>query len=65
MDGVVLLDRQQGGQINLTNHSFNIRPVSNITEILEILRTAGDIPQETVDKTIAFVNENQLFKQGS
>ena len=60
-DGVVLLDRQQGGDVNLTNNKFNIRSVFNISEILELLLKEGDIDQETVKKTLKFIEENKLF----
>ena len=60
-DGVVLLDRQQGGDVNLTNNKFNIRSVFNISEILELLLKEGDIDQETVEKTLKFIEENKLF----
>lgn len=60
-EGVVLLDRQQGGDVNLTNNKFNIRSVFNISEILELLLKEGDIDQDTVEKTLKFIEDNKLF----
>ena len=58
---MVLLDRQQGGHINLANNKFNIKSVFNISEILESLQKEGDIDQETVEKTMDFIQKNKLF----
>ena len=56
-----MLDRQQGGHINLANNKFNIKSVFNISEILESLQKEGDIDQETVEKTMDFIQKNKLF----
>ena len=57
----MLLDRQQGGHINLSNNNFNIESVFNISEILKTLEKEGDIDGETVEKTLAFIEKNKLF----
>ena len=59
-EGVVLLDREQGGQGNLTKRGVTVRSVFKLSEVLEILVASGDLGREVADTALQFVKENQV-----
>lgn len=48
-DVVVLIDREQGGRDNITNHGYNLHAVFTLQELLGLLKKSHRISQETVD----------------
>jgi uridine monophosphate synthetase len=61
-DIVILVDREQGGKANLESRGYHLHSVLTITEVLTTLKDEGKISQETFDRTIKFIRENQIKK---
>jgi uridine monophosphate synthetase len=57
-----LVDREQGGKANLESRGYHLHSVLTITEVLTTLKDEGKISQETFDRTIKFIRENQIKK---
>lgn len=61
-DIVVLLDREQGAQENVSGKGYNLRAIFNMTYLLDVLREAGKIEQEMYDKVKKYIEDNQVKK---
>lgn len=59
-DVIVLLDREQGGKENLAGKSYNLHSVFNMTKLLNILLSEQKITYRTYDRTIQFIQINQI-----
>lgn len=62
-DFVVLVDREQGGKRLLEEKGYNLHSIIKITELLLTLLETGKISEETYDKTLDFIKENQVAKK--
>lgn len=58
-DIAVLLDREQGGAKVLQNKGYTLHSVLNITELLDILKTANKLDESMVNKVQSFIFANQ------
>ena len=61
-DIVVLLDREQGAQENVSGKGYNLHSIFNMTYLLDVLKEEGKIEQEMYDKVKEFIEENQVKK---
>ena len=57
---VVLLDREQGGQVNIENEGMSLTSVLTMTQLLEHLQHANKITTETMGMVKQFLSENSL-----
>lgn len=58
-DIIVLIDREQGGKKHLEEKGYQLHVLLTISEVLDILLTKEKIDQETYQKTIEFIKNNQ------
>jgi len=59
-DVVVLVNREQGAEANLTDGNLRLHPVITITSLLNILREAGRMDESTADRVKNFIANNQV-----
>jgi len=57
---VVLLDREQGGAVNLKNKGITFSSVFQVSEILDILQSTNDIDNKVAADVKQFLDENQM-----
>ena len=58
-DIIVLIDREQGGRKHLQDKGYKVHSVLTISEVLDILLKESKINNETYQKTIEFIKNNQ------
>jgi len=59
-DFIVLVDREQGGKKLLEEKGYNLHSIIKITELLLTLLESGKISEDTYNKTLDFIEENQV-----
>lgn len=59
-DIVVLIDREQGGKTHISERGYNLHSALTITELLDILATAGKLDGAMVKKVKYFITGNQV-----
>ncbi|CAG5121189.1 unnamed protein product [Candidula unifasciata] len=59
-DAVVLLDREQGGRQKLQQEGITLHSVFTMTDILTILKGAGKLDSQTVDKVACYIEHNRF-----
>lgn len=59
-DAIVLLNREQGGEENITKHGITLHSVFTMSQILEVLRDRNKISAGTVSSVMQFLSENQV-----
>eukprot|EP00249_Psilotum_nudum_P007394 c20527_g1_i1 orf=847-2292(-) len=59
MDAVVLIDRQQGGAINLAQHKVKLHAAFTLTHMVDILVRHGKLTEEISLSVQRFLSENQ------
>ncbi|XP_014293189.1 uridine 5'-monophosphate synthase [Halyomorpha halys] len=63
-DAIVIVDREQGGTINLNKNGIKMHSLFTLSEILEVLFSMGKIEQNTVHKVSDYIKDNQIFPDG-
>ena len=59
-DVVVLLDRGQGGKVNIETRGKKLHSVTTLQQVLAILHAAGKVDDDTRDRTLRFLSDNQV-----
>ncbi len=54
----VIIDREQGGAVNLARHGVQLHAAMTFSQLLRILRDAGRIDQAQYDRIRTYLNEN-------
>ena len=60
-DAVIFLDREQGGRLYLENNGIKVHSVITVTELLDILYTAGKINQKQKHEVETFLKSSQII----
>lgn len=58
-DAVVVVNREQGADVNIAKQNVKVHSLFNLSFLLKILRDAGKIKQSMVDAVSAFVAASQ------
>lgn len=58
-DVVLLIDREQGGRENLEKRAITLHAVITISELVDILQSAGKIDNEMKERVLYFINQNK------
>lgn len=64
-DAVVVVDREQGGFANIGKHSVRMHSLFTLSYLLNVLKEAGKIQQETVDSVAKYISGCQINSDGS
>lgn len=64
-DAIVIVDREQGGTINLNKNGIKMHSLFTLSEVLEVLHSIGKIEESTVHKVSAYIKDNQIFPDGA
>ncbi|KAK3908709.1 Uridine 5'-monophosphate synthase [Frankliniella fusca] len=59
-ESIVVVDREQGGAQHLASQGLKMRSLVTLTEIMYILRDAGKVNDETVEKVKAYLAESRV-----
>ncbi|CAG2226515.1 UMPS [Mytilus edulis] len=59
-DAVVLMDREQGAKTTLKNKGINVHSVCTLSQVLDVLSSAGKLDQDTVNRTKQFIQQNRF-----
>ena len=59
-DALVFLDREQGGKKNLEQNGINVHTVTNVTNLLDILKESSKITLDEYQKVKEFLQNNQI-----
>ncbi|XP_069685152.1 uridine 5'-monophosphate synthase isoform X2 [Periplaneta americana] len=62
---VVVVDREQGGKYNLSQQGITMHSLCTLSQILQILKEAGRVTQETVDNVKKYLAASQIRPDGS
>lgn len=60
-DAVVLLNREQGGEANITKNGITLHSVFTMSQIMDVLRETNKISPSTVSSVMQFISENQVL----
>ncbi|CAH1391508.1 unnamed protein product [Nezara viridula] len=63
-EAIVIVDREQGGIINLNKEGIKMHGLFCLSEVLEVLCSLGKIESETVEKVLDYIRINQIFPDG-
>lgn len=58
---VILIDREQGGVINIQKRGYFVHSVFTLTDIIKILCQSGAINQEIINVVTAYIRQNQVY----
>lgn len=58
-DSVVVIDRQQGGNSNISNKGVKVHSLFKISEFLAYLKEAGRIDDQHIEKIMLYITSNQ------
>jgi len=56
---LVVIDREQGGRENMKKMGYNLISIVKISEIIEILRRLGKIPEEKAEEILKYIKIHQ------
>lgn len=59
-ESIVVVDREQGGAEHLASLGIKMRSLATLTEIMYILRDAGKVNDETVEKVKAYLKQSRV-----
>ncbi|XP_047225717.1 uridine 5'-monophosphate synthase [Girardinichthys multiradiatus] len=60
-DAIVLMDRKQGGAEMLASRGIRLLPIISMFKLLDVLRAAGRIDDQTAQSVRKFIQENNTF----
>lgn len=63
-DAIVVINREQGGVLNLENHGIKMHSLLTLSKALNILHSLGKIDEETVKKVKDYIEANQILPNG-
>uniref|UniRef100_A0A1B6DH00 Uridine 5'-monophosphate synthase n=1 Tax=Clastoptera arizonana TaxID=38151 RepID=A0A1B6DH00_9HEMI len=63
-DTIVVVNREQGAESNLTEGGVTMHSLLTLSEILEHLEKLGKIDEDIVERTKAYIQDNQLKSNG-
>ncbi|XP_057323810.1 uridine 5'-monophosphate synthase [Microplitis mediator] len=58
-EALVIMDREQGGKKNIEKSGIKMKSLFTMTKLLEYLREADKVSQETVDKVLEYLSKCQ------
>ncbi|MEQ2160340.1 hypothetical protein GOODEAATRI_032724 [Goodea atripinnis] len=61
-DAIVLMDRKQGGVEMLASRGIRLLPIISMFKLLDVLRAAGRIDDQTAQSVRKFIQENNTFR---
>jgi uridine monophosphate synthetase len=59
-DVLVVIDREQGGAGILAQHGLRLHSLTTISQVLELLRSAGKVEPATVETALRFARDHQV-----
>ena len=57
---LVVVDREQGGKLELEKQGYRVRAVTTISKIVEILQSSGELPKTQAEKILQYVKNSNL-----
>lgn len=64
-DAIVVVNREQGGQANITNNNIQMHSLFTLSDLLFRLQKAGKIDASTVDTVENYIGVNQIKAKGT
>lgn len=59
-DAIILVDREQGGAVNIQDQGVQVYSLFKLSELLNILKDANKITAEMVEAVAKFIASNQI-----
>lgn len=63
-DTIVVVNREQGGAVNITNNNIQMHSIFTLSQLLSILKQEGKIDEKTVVAVAKYISESQIKAQG-
>lgn len=63
-DAIVVVNREQGGEVNIQNNGIRMHSIFSLSKLLETLKQAGKIDEKIVDDVAKYIAESQIKVKG-